>query len=105
MGTFRAWLPDWLLPRAEIWSRQQKLICHGFDDERMASYAQIVIGAPYDDLNGLTRRPPPRGIARPLRVAFQICENAMTTLAANCLDGGFEMLAIIDGASPDVRSV
>jgi hypothetical protein len=66
---------------------------------------QIVIGAPYDDLNGLTRPPPPWGTARPLRVAFHICEDAITTLAANCLNGGFEMLAVFDGASPDVRSV
>ena len=76
---------------------------HGFDDERMASHTQI--GAPYDDLNGLTGPPPPRGIARPPWVAFQICEDAITTLAASCLDGGFEMLAVFDGASPDVRSV
>jgi hypothetical protein len=65
---------------------------------------QIVIAAPYDDLNGLTRPPPPRGIARPLRVAFQICEDAITTLAANCR-WWIRMLAIFGGASPDVRNV
>jgi hypothetical protein len=70
----------------------------------MTSHIQIVIGAPYDDLNGPTRLPPLRGIERPLRVALQICEDTITTLAANCVDGGFEMLAIFEGASPDVRS-
>src|SRR5258708_4849574 len=66
----------------------------------MAPHRQIVIGAPYDNLNGLTR-PSPQGIGRPLRVAFQIREDAITTLAANCLDGGFEMLAIFHVASPE----
>src|ERR1700726_2966209 len=54
----------------------------------------------YDNLNGLTRLSP-RGIGRPLRVAFDIRENAITTLAANCLDGGFEMLPVFHGLSPD----
>jgi hypothetical protein len=34
---------------------------------------------------------------------FQIREDAITTLAANCLDGGFEMLTIFHGASPDSK--
>src|SRR5260370_40837406 len=66
----------------------------------MTPHRQIVIGAPYDNLNGLTR-PSPQGIGRPLRVALHIREDGITTLAANCLDGGFEMLAIFHGASPD----
>ena len=32
---------------------------------------------------------------------FQIREDAITTLAANCLDGGFEMLTVFHGASPN----
>src|ERR1700687_4788937 len=32
---------------------------------------------------------------------FQTREDAITTLAANCLDVGFEMLTVFHGASPD----
>jgi hypothetical protein len=33
--------------------------------------------------------------------ASQIREDPVTALVANCLDGGFETLTIIHGASPD----
>src|ERR1700726_3557997 len=66
----------------------------------MAPHSQIIVGAPYDDLNVLIS-PPPKGVWRFLRVAFQIREDATAPLAVNCLDGRFEMLAVFHGLSPD----
>jgi hypothetical protein len=37
----------------------------------------------------------------PRPVAFQIREDAIATLAADCRDRGFEMLTAFHGASPD----
>src|SRR3977135_2687342 len=63
---------------------------HGVDNQRMASHSKVVVGAPYHDFAAVAAVTP-ACIGWPGGMSLQVCEDAVTALSANAVEGRGKM--------------